>query len=66
MKFKSFPEFVDQVNELARKEAAPFVHHPYPSRMLEGDYNDGLTPKQVISRLNREAEAEMRAEARMS
>ena len=71
-KYKTLSQFAKAVNDLARKDAAKFdglfkgVHHDFPERMLEDDFHNGLTPREVLNRIDREAEEENHAEARCS
>jgi hypothetical protein len=74
-KFKTLTDFTKAVNDLSRKDCEKInregrlfgaFHHDFPERMLEDDWKNGLTPRQVITRITREAEAEWAAEARMS
>ena len=75
MKYKSLQSYTLAVNNLARKDCEIInnkprmfkgVHHDFPERMMEYYYEKGLTPRQSIDIINREAEMENAAEARMS
>lgn len=72
-KYKTLSSFTKAVNDLARKDAAKLnglfkgVHYDFPEQMLKFDWNiEGLTPRQTLTRINRESEQENLAEARCS
>jgi hypothetical protein len=71
-KYKTLSQFTKAVNDLARLDASKLdglfkgVHHDFPERMLEDDFHSGLTPREVLNRIDQEAKEENRAEARCS
>lgn len=60
--------FCIAVNNLAQVDAnkSSFVHHDYPSRMLERYYSQGLSPRATVTAINQEAIDENNVEARVS
>jgi hypothetical protein len=64
------------VNDLARKDCEIIngkhprmfrgVHHDFPERMMAFYWEQNYTPRQVLTRLEEDAEMENAAEARMS
>jgi hypothetical protein len=64
--------FTKKVNALAKKDRDQSnfifkgVHYDFSERMLDHYWKDGFTPRETLNRINANAEAEARAEARMS
>ena len=66
MKFNTLKEFTAEVNRIFQSQHC-FGHNPQlPERLFEDEFKAGKTPKQVVRRMNKQAEAEWAAEARMS
>jgi len=65
-------KYTKRVNDLARKDAAKLdgffkaVHHDFPESMTAWYLHNGYTPRQLLTQLNEDAEAENAAEARCS
>lgn len=78
MKHRTLKAFTKAVNALARADAEAMnadggyasmfkaVHHDFPEAMMEHYFNEGYEPREVIERVQQEAEIEAAWEARVS
>ena len=74
MKYKTLKSYTDAVNKLSRKDCDKikpssifgYYHHDFPESMMKYYFEQGLTPRQAIDSINREARLEAAWEARVS